>query len=621
MAGASYTFQEHLIERQAKAEEELLKELRSGNYTIHNPIVRTNFYFIAPLTAVIAFCTEEETAVTVTVLGKTKEGNITHTFPKAKEHVLPVMGLYPEYTNQVELREYRGDSHVVEIEMEKPDCGNGFVYSMDTTPEYMQDNCIFLTPSSGEKASAYDYAGDLRWCLNIKCVFDMKRLKNGHILMGTDRLIQMPYYMSGLYEISLCGKIYKEYKIFGGSHHDAFEMPDGNLLCLTEDLRSDTVEDMCILIDRESGAILKTWDYKDAIQLGLGKSGSWSEKDWFHNNAVWYDENTNSLTFSGRHVDAMINLDFDTGKLNWIIGDPEGWPKEMVDKYFFKPIGNNFGWQYEQHACLITPNGDVMCFDNHHWGSKNKEKFLAAKNNYSRGVRYRINTKEMTIEQVWEYGKDLGAEFFSPYISNVEYYNEGHYMVHSGGIAYNKDGGVSEALGAYEPMMGGSLESITIEVCDNKPMMRLHAKGNYYRAEKMKLYGENEVLELGKGQIVGELGVTKEFDTEIPAEYSGELLPDKYAASVEEEFDRFIFHATFEKGQLAMLQCEQGEEIHRYYISTASSPLKAMCCGSFLESDERVTKTNVNKIGLKGEYNLRVIVDDKKYDTGIKIVC
>ena len=57
------------------------------------------------------------------------------------------------------------------------------------------------------------------------------------------------------------------------------------------------------------------------------------------------------------------------------------------------------------------------------------------------------------------------------------------------------------------------------------------------------------------------------------------------------------------------------------YKRQASSPLKAMCCGSFLESDERVTKTNVNKVGLKGEYDVRVIVDDKKYDTGIKIVC
>mgnify|MGYP000087423231 FL=1 len=121
----------------------------------------------------------------------------------------------------------------------------------------------------------------------------------------------------------------------------------------------------------------------------------------------------------------MVNIDYETGELNWIIGDPEGWPEEM-QKYFFKPVGNNFGWQYEQHACVITPDGDVMCFDNHHYGSKNKENYLAAKDNYSRGVRYKINTDDMTIEQVWQYGKDRGAEFFSPYICNVEYYNEGH---------------------------------------------------------------------------------------------------------------------------------------------------------------------------------------------------
>ena len=81
---------------------------------------------------------------------------------------------------------------------------------------------------------------------------------------------------------------------------------------------------------------------------------------------------------------------------------------------------------------------------------KTKVNSWSAKNNFSRGVRYRINTKDMTIEQVREYGKDLGAEFFSPYISNVEFYNEGHYMVHSGGIAYNKDGEVSEGLGAFK---------------------------------------------------------------------------------------------------------------------------------------------------------------------------
>lgn len=599
----------------------MLKELRSGAYTIDNPLVSYNLYLINPLSAVISFYTEEETAVTVTVFGKAKEGNITHTFPRAKEHVLPVVGLYSGFVNRVEVREYRGKVHTVEIEVPDVFEGNSPVESMDTTPEYLQDDCIFLSPSGAELAVAVDYAGDIRWCLNIKCVFDMKRLKNGHILMGTDRLVQMPYYMSGMYETSACGKIYHEYRLPGGSHHDAFEMPDGSLLCLTEDLTSGTVEDMCVLIDRETGDILKTWDYKNFLEPGLGKSGSWSEKDWFHNNAVWYDEKSHSLTFSGRHMDSIVNIDFETGKLNWILSDPEGWPQEWVDRYFFKPVGTDFEWQYEQHACLITPDGDVMCFDNHHWGSKIKENYRAAKNNYSRGVRYRINTKDMTIEQIWQYGKDRGARFFSPYICNVEYYNEGHYMVHSGGSAYNKDGEISESLGALEQNMGGTLFATTVELCDDRKMLELHTKGNYYRAEKMKLYADQGNLELGEGSVLGEMGITKEFDTDIPAPVSSELIPDRYEARIEDEDDRFTFHAKFEKGQLVMLMLEQGEEKHRYYISTTAVSHKAMCCGTFLESDERVTKTNVNKAGMKGTYEVFVVIDDTKYPCGVSIEC
>ena len=621
MAGAVYSFEEHMIKKQARAEEAMLKELRSGAYTIDNPLVSYNLYLINPLSAVISFYTEEETAVTVTVLGKAKEGNITHTFPRAKEHVLPVVGLYSGYVNRVEIREYRGKVHTVEIEVPDVFDGDSPLESMDTTPEYLQDDCIFLSPSGAELAVAFDYAGDVRWCLNIKCVFDMKRLKNGHILMGTDRLVQMPYYMSGMYETSACGKIYHEYRLPGGSHHDAFEMPDGSLLCLTEDLTSDTVEDMCVLIDRNTGEILKTWDYKNFLEPGLGKSGSWSEKDWFHNNAVWYDEKSHSLTFSGRHMDSIVNIDFETGRLNWILSDPEGWPQEWVDRYFFKPIGTDFEWQYEQHACLITPDGDVMCFDNHHWGSKIRENYRAAKNNYSRGVRYRINTKDMTIEQIWQYGKDRGAKFFSPYICNVEYYNEGHYMVHSGGSAYNKDGEISESLGALEQNMGGTLFATTVELCDDKKRLELHTKGNYYRAEKMKLYAEQGNLELGEGSVLGEMGVTKEFDTDIPAPVSSELIPDRYEARIEDEDDRFTFHAKFEKGQLVMLMLEKGEEKHRYYISTTAVSHKAMCCGTFLESDERVTKTNVNKAGMKGTYEVFVVIDDIKYPCGVSIKC
>ena len=634
-----YEFSEHIIDRQYKAEQEMLAEFEAGNYTLENPLVKYNVYGINPLSAVVCFKTEEEVAITVTVLGKKQpQGNIYHTFAPTKVHVLPIVGLYSNYSNKVEIRAYRGDANVITIDVPDVFDGKDPIISMDTTAEYLQDNIIIVSPAGADLAVGYDYNGDARWHLNIACVFDLKRLKNGNIVIGTDRLLKLPYYMSGLYEMSMCGKIYKEFRVPGGYHHDSFEMEDGNLLILTEDLTSDTVEDMCILVDRQTGEILKTWDYKDFMPVGYGRSGSWTEEDWFHNNAVWYDKNTNSLTFSGRHVNSMVNIDFDSGKLNWVITDPAvftdpekekcGWPQEFVDKYCFKPIGNNFGWQYEQHANVITPNGDVMCFDNHHWGTRDPEKYLPAKDNYSRGVRYRINTKDMTIEQVWEYGKDRGADYFSPYICNVEYYNEGHYMVHSGGIAYTKDGEPSEKLGPAIDLEGGSLYAITVELDNDVKKLELKVHGNFYRAEKLKLYTDCINLELGKGQVLGAMGVTKEDETLIPMDPSGEMLPESCEAKLVEEIDRFTFHSTFKKGQLVLLMLEQGEEAHQYFISTSKTDFKAMCVGTFLDESslseealKRNTKTAINKAGLSGTYDIRVVIDDKKYETGMQITC
>ena len=64
-----------------------------------SPYIVVNPYLVNPLTAMILFKTEKEEAVTLTVKGKEAAGDITHTFPKAKEQILPVLGLYPEYAN------------------------------------------------------------------------------------------------------------------------------------------------------------------------------------------------------------------------------------------------------------------------------------------------------------------------------------------------------------------------------------------------------------------------------------------------------------------------------------------------------------------------------------------
>ena len=420
----------------------------------------------------------------------------------------------------------------------------------------------------------------------------------------------------------MIGKIYKEFRIPGGYHHDEWEMENGDILILTQHLARGTVEDVCVMVDRNTGEILKEWDHQDVLPVyPAGGSGSQDAHDWFHNNAVWYDKKTDSITLSGRHQDAVINIDFKTGALNWILGDPEGWPEEYVEKYFFRPISEPFEWSYEQHGVVVCPDGDIMMFDNGHYRSKVKAHYSKAKDSYSRGVRYHIDREARTIEQVWQYGKERGADFFSPYICNVEYYDEGRYMVHSGGIAY-KDGEPLEGLGSMDGTGEGcTLNAITCELVNDEVVYELHVPSNVFRAEKLPMYYAGETAELGAGKTLGSMSRTGEFATEIPAACTGELIPEHYEASVTEEEDRILFNATFEKGELAMLLLEEEDGgVHRYYINTsAAKNFEAMCVGTFLKNDPRNVDVYVNKCGISKNVKVRVLLEDKIYETGVEI--
>lgn len=619
----NYTSEDHIVTKQNRAEAEFLAKYAKGDYSFENPFVIENPYIINPLCALVMFSTEKEVAVTITVSGKRyAREDLSHSFPASKEHSLPILGLYEDHENKIVISLDSGETTTVIVKTGKLPARVSRCQNISTSADYLGDDLMFLSTAGKNAPAAYDYKGDIRWMLTVNTMFDLKRAKNGNILTGSPRFCRMPYNATGLVELDLLGKICKEYRIPGNYHHDQWEMEDGNLLLLTQDPHTNTVEDQCVLIDRETGDILKTWDFKNVLPQDVGGSGSQDAHDWFHNNAVWYDKNTHSLSFSGRHQDAIINLDFETGDLNWIVGDPEGWPQEMVDKYFFTPVGDldNFDWQYEQHACVITPTGDVMCFDNGQYRAKSKENYIKNSENFSRGVRYRLDTDKMEIEQVWQYGKERGQEFFSPYICNVEYYAEGHYMVHSGGIGF-ENGEASNDLGAFLDKTDPAVElrSVTIEEKDGVVLYELETNGNFYRAEKLSLYHEGENSSFGPGKVIGKLDVTPTFDTVPDVEEVNEQPNSWHNITIEEDEDRFIFHGKFEPGTLVMLCLDGDEDSHNYFINTAAVRHLAMCSGAFLEDDDRDVKLNVSKEGLAGRYTLKLIINDKKYHLGISI--
>lgn len=604
---------ESLVTKQTNIE----KNITSKGYTIDKPNIILNPYENSPLTALIIFETKEEISPTITVHGKDKLTTFTKTFDKSKTHYLEVYGLYPNKNNKVTV-EYQNTKKTFYIQTEKLPEDFILPTSIKKNESKLTNDLYFYTPSSKGYTCAYDTNGDVRWYLTEEAIWDNTRLKNGHMLVSTERLINNPYYMTGLYEIDLLGKIYNEYSLPGGYHHDYYELPNDNLLVASDNFESGegTVEDFLVELDRKTGRIVKTFDLKDILPMEEGKSENWTSYDWFHNNSVWYDEKTNSITLSGRHQDAVINIDYKTKKLNWILGDPTGWSKKY-QKYFFKPEGKNFEWQWSQHAAMITPEGYVFLFDNGNNKSKIEKEYIKAENSYSRGVMYKIDTKNMTIKQIFEYGKERGSKFYSPYISDVDYLNKNHYLIHSGGIVYVNGKNSNYPAGLTQGDL--ALNSDTVELKNNQVIFELKLPTNTYRVEKMNPYG-NDNYQKQTAQRLGTLGQTKKKlkygfilnSSKIDENYK------KHDIKLTKEEDRLVLNGTFKKSDKVEILLYNKMKINTYKVPISKRAYTALCV-DILTKEEKKNGINItkyiNSTGLKGKYSLYIKINNKTYNT------
>lgn len=607
---------ENLITKQTNIEKTVLA---SSDYTFDNPKVILNPYDISPLTALIIFETKDLTTPTITIVGKDENTTITNSFKPSKIHYLPVYGLYANTDNEVILT-MNGESKTIHIKTNAlPD---DFVLptNVEADKTALDNEMYFVTPATDGYTAAYDVNGDVRWYLTEHFVWDIQRLNNGHIMLSTNKLINVPYYMTGLVEMDLLGKIYYEYNLPGGYHHDVFEMPNGDLLVASNNFESGTVEDYIVQIDRDSGEIVKTIDLTKILPTTEGDNADYStDYDWFHNNSVWYDEKTNSVTLSGRHKDAIVNIDYDTEEINWIIGDPTNWSKKM-QKYFFTPTSNTFVWQYAQHAAMILPNGDVFVFDNGNNKSKTSENKVNAEDNYSRGVIFDIDTSNMTIEEKWEYGKELGSSFYSPYISDVDYLGTNHYIIHSGGHSEltGSTNNCPSSLTKYD-----KLSSTTVELINDKKIFKMTLPTNTYRVEKLSLYS-NDTYSLDQGVSLGSLGKTETVKTNTWLSFNknAKSIIKKYNLTFTKEEDRLVVTGKFLKTDEVYIILDNVFNKKTYNMVISKKPYTAMCVDIFNDEEETngITVTKyINDVGLNGKYYLFMKINGQVYDFDLSV--
>ena len=587
--------------------------------TIDNPKIIVNPYEISPLTALILFETRDLTAPTVTIVGEDESTTFTKTFTPNKKHVLPIYGLYPDRNNEVIIT-LNGEDYTFHIQTDP--LPEDFALPTDVTAdkEELDQELYFVTPSSQGYTAAYDINGDVRWYLTENMIWDVQRLRNGNIMLSSNRLINPPYYTTGLVEMDLTGKIYYEYVLPGGYHHDVYELENGNLLVASNDFDSGTVEDYIVEIERDTGNIVKRIDLKEILPMDEGKNQMATDYDWFHNNSVWYDSDTNSITLSGRHQDAVVNIDYNSLEINWIVGSHDGWSEEY-QKYFLDPIGDDFEWQWAQHAAMILPNGDLFVFDNGNNRSKTEEDSVKASDNYSRGVSYHINIIDKTIEQVWEYGKDRGSEFYSPYISDVDYLGEDHYLIHSGGIN-TVDGEPGNEPAGLENV--DSMNSITSEVKNDEVIFEMNLPTNLYRAEKMDLYS-NSVFKLGAGSRLGNMGETEQDGTTKSVLFAKKINDEykKHDIQITKETDRLVVTGTFQRGDEVEIILDSIFDKKAYQLVVSKHPYTAMCVDVFTEEETEngisVTKY-INSENISGKKYIYIKINGTIYDTNQYVI-
>jgi arylsulfate sulfotransferase len=411
---------------------------------VSTPTITLNPSGNAPLAALVQFETTEPTTVWLTITDglETREIGFKNF---TTDHELPVLGLKADttYTIDVGYATESGGYTVAAtgLDVTTDPLPDDFptITALVSNPEMMEPGYTVATPSlpagpTGSSTVIVDNEGEVVWYTPISwgnfvqlTEEDFGGAYDGQFISrvpnGSFNIQDLLYAESKNIPIQNIGDL-------APIHHELFITEDDTLLTFGRieievdgyptsatdpSPRTDpTIIDDEPLIEFDlDGNILNVWNFSDIIdptRVGYGSHTFFQGSgglDWIHTNAAITDPRDNTIIVSSRHQDAVFKFDRDTGELVWILGNHENWTQEF-QPYLLDPVGDDFEWQYHQHAMEITEDGNLLLFDN---GNRRASPYDGTapqppEESYSRVVKYAIDEDAMEVSQVWEYVPD-----------------------------------------------------------------------------------------------------------------------------------------------------------------------------------------------------------------------
>lgn len=182
----------------------------------------------------------------------------------------------------------------------------------------------------------------------------------------------------------------------------------------------DQTESVNLEVDA-AGNVLRTWKLADIISAAMIAGGDDPSlfvfprpTDWFHNNACTYRSSDNSLIVSSRE-NFVIAVDYDSGNIKWILGDPtKHWFEFQSLRAFSLTLGPNTLPPIGQHAVSV-PGDQLLLFDD---GARSAFQQPPGESRlYSAPRKYQIDLGAFEATEIWHYTPDPSV--YSPTCSSV----------------------------------------------------------------------------------------------------------------------------------------------------------------------------------------------------------
>lgn len=310
--------------------EEINQEYEELEYTFEKPYVKLNPYLRTSLTALIKFPTPEPSQIQITIKGKGKAPDITHTFKEYQtEHNIPVFGLFPNHKNKVIIKSFTKDGQentsTVSIQTRNVNIKKQWfpIKKTDNTYNYY----------AGYDGMIFDEDGNIRYKIMSSNWYHVYHYQNDIYIEHSNHITRY----------SLLTEFKQRYSYpenFYSYMHGMGFKDNGNLLvfgtfknktALIDGEQSETHRDFVIEIDHQTGETLATYDLAEMLNPDRSLIIKSSQKDhgmtdWAHTNGIDYDAKNKAIIVSGRH--------FGIAKISEITKKPIWWmtPHQLTHK-------------------------------------------------------------------------------------------------------------------------------------------------------------------------------------------------------------------------------------------------------------------------------------------------